>query len=109
MGSVALSTYDTLKTAGRHARTLKKGNLFRDTTVNRFGIPPSMQRRMYNKQKGGFLPFLKKPMHTKAAGVAGGINSFAHLLTGQGKGKGKKKRKICRRRRRTPTRKRNAR
>lgn len=43
----AQAVYGVLKAAGKHARSLKKNNLFRRMTVNRFGIPPSMQKRMY--------------------------------------------------------------
>ena len=45
--TVAKGVYQVLKSAGRHARSLPKNNLFRRMTVNRFGIPVSMQRRMY--------------------------------------------------------------
>lgn len=43
----AHGVYNVLKAAGNHARNLKKDNYFRRMTVNRFGIPPSMQKRMY--------------------------------------------------------------
>jgi hypothetical protein len=46
--AVGSGVYNTLKAAGKHARTLDKNNLFRKVTVNRSGIPPSMQRRMYH-------------------------------------------------------------
>ena len=45
--STAHGVYNVLKAAGNHARNLKKDNYFRRLTVNRFGIPSSMQRRMY--------------------------------------------------------------
>lgn len=41
--------YGVLKRAARHAGNLPKDNLFRKMTINRFGIPPAMQRRMYKK------------------------------------------------------------
>jgi hypothetical protein len=47
--AAAQGVYEVLKAAGRHARSLPKNNLFRRVTVNRFGLPPALQRRMYNR------------------------------------------------------------
>ena len=47
MTLTAQGVYGVLKAAGKHARRLEPDNLFRRMTVNRYGIPPSMQRRMY--------------------------------------------------------------
>ena len=47
--NTAGAVHGTLKMAGRHARNLSPNNFFRRSTVNAFGIPPSMQRRMYNR------------------------------------------------------------
>ena len=41
------SVYENLKMAAKHAKTLPKGNLFRRVTVNRYGIPRAMQKKMY--------------------------------------------------------------
>ena len=46
--AAAQGIYEVLKAAGRHARSLSKNNLFRRMTVNRFGLPPGLQKRMYN-------------------------------------------------------------
>ena len=41
------SVYENLRMAAKHAKTLPKDNLFRRVTVNRYGIPRAMQKKMY--------------------------------------------------------------
>jgi len=51
MTLVATSVYGVLKAAGKAARRLEPDNLFRRMTVNHFGIPPSMENRMYETKR----------------------------------------------------------
>ena len=47
LGKGIFQAFENLRAAAHHAKHLPKNNLFRRMTVNRYGIPRAIQKKMY--------------------------------------------------------------
>ena len=71
IGEAAKFVYGALRMAAKNARTLRPGNIFRQTTMNRFGIPKSLARKMYHiEDTRTFIPSQKTQQRRTTSAVA---------------------------------------
>ena len=47
VGKGLVEAFENLRAAANHAKHLPKDNFFRRSTVNRYGIPKAIQKKMY--------------------------------------------------------------